>query len=68
MEQEKEYDVVDGDTIRFNDFRFNSKNIVSMMKIHNIPFCEEGLYQTDCEENLKEFFSQMLEMLDVEFL
>lgn len=68
MEQEKEYDVVDGDTIRFNDFRFNSKNIVSMMKNHNVPFVEEGLYQTDCEENLKEFFSQMLEMLEVEFL
>ena len=44
------------------------KNIVSMMKVHNVPFVEEGLYQTDCEENLKEFFSQMLEMLEVEFL
>ena len=38
------------------------------MKVHNVPFVEEGLYQTDCEENLKEFFSQMLEMLEVEFL
>lgn len=44
------------------------KNIVSMMKNHNVPFCEESLYQTDCEENLKEFFLQMLDMLEVEFL
>ena len=54
------------DKILFDDVLLSSSELIEMMKKCGIPFDEDSIYQTDIEENMREFCCSLIKKLNVE--